>query len=218
MKIQEIEHQLEQEPKVQEILRQFRLLQDGYTFKVRLHGESRDKRRTAVFEKYWKPETDSICIRFEPIVEQSKTASRVAAQTAAPAPNELPRTQSASTASGAISDLIQALHRAESRPGYTFVALKWFRDTALLSEGFSWAGTDSARKSVLSDAINRRLVLTNPVPNPKSPQFPVTAIRLNRLMPEVKTILGNGGETMPDFHPVQIRGENLSATILRDRR
>ena len=89
---------------------------------------------------------------------------------------------------------------------------------ALLSEGFSWAGTDSARKSVLSDAINRRLVLTNPVPNPKSPQFPVTAIRLNRLMPEVKTILGNGGETMPDFHPVQIRGENLSATILRDRR
>jgi hypothetical protein len=218
MKVQEVEHQLEQEPKVHEILRELGFLQGGYTFTVRLHGESRDKRRTSVFEKSWKPETDSICIRFEPIVEQPKTLPLVATQTAAGAPSELLAKKSAPLASGPISDLIQALDRAEARPGYTFVALKWFRDSALLLEGLSWAATDSARKSVLSDAINRRLVLTNPVPNPKSPQFPVTAIRLNRLMPEVKTVLGNGADTVPDFHPVQIRGENLSATILRDRR
>jgi hypothetical protein len=218
MRIQEIEHQLEQEPKVHEILREFGFLRNGYTFSVRLHGESRDKKRTSLFEKSWKPETDSICIRFEPIAEQPRVVSRPAAQSATPVLSELAGKKSVLGTAGPISDLIQALDRAESRPGYNFVALKWFRDTALLSEGFSWANADSVRKSVLSDAINRRLILTNPVPNPKTPQFPVTAIRLNRLMPEVKTILGIRGDSMPDFHPVQIRGENLSATILRDRR
>jgi hypothetical protein len=37
-------------------------------------------------------------------------------------------------------------------------------------------------------------------------------------MPEVKTILGSGEDSVPDFHPVEIRGENLSATVLRERR
>ncbi|HEY6904651.1 MAG TPA: hypothetical protein VI216_10110 [Candidatus Acidoferrales bacterium] len=217
MKIQEIEQQLEQEPEVQEILKKFGFLRDGYTFSVRLHGESRDKRRTSVFEKYWKPETDSICIRFKPIAEQSNVVSRPEAHSTSVAPND-PGGTKVAPPTGPTFDLIRALDRAESRPGYNFVALKWFRDTALLLEGFSWANADTVRKGVLSDAINRRLILTNPVSNPKNPQFPVTAIRLNRLMPEVKAILGTGGESVPDFHPAQIRGENLSATILRDRR
>jgi hypothetical protein len=218
MKIQEVEHQLEQDPKVREILRELGFLRDGYTFSVRLQGESRHKRRTSVFEKYWEPETDSICIRFEPLPQESKVVPKPVAASATAALSEPVAKKSAAATAGPISDLVQALDRAESRPGYSFVALKWFRDTALLSEGFSWAATDSVRKNVLSDAINRRLVLTNPVPNPKSPQFPVTAIRLNRLMPDVKAILGIRDDNVPSFHPVQIRGENLSATILRDRR
>jgi len=56
------------------------------------------------------------------------------------------------------------------------------------------------------------------VPNPKSPQFPVTTVRLNRLMPEVKVVLGQNGSSDLDFHPVEIAGEPLSATILRERR
>lgn len=218
MKIQEVEQQLEQDPKVREILKEFGFLRDGFTFSVRLQGESRQKRRTSAFEKYWEPEIDSICIRFEPLPQESKTIPQPVVASATAAASEFAARNSAPTAAGPLSDLIQALDRAESRPGYNFVALKWFRDTALLSEGFSWASTDSIRKNVLSDAINRRLILTNPVPNPKSPQFPVTAIRLNRLMPEVKAILGIRGGNVPDFHPVQIRGESLSATILRDRR
>ena len=90
-----------------------------------------------------------------------------------------------------LSDLIRALDRAESRPGYEFVALKWFRDTVLPAEGFPWASYHSARQTVLRDAIDKRLILTSKMPNPRSPQFPVTAIRLNRLVPEVMGILGS---------------------------
>ncbi len=113
--------------------------------------------------------------------------------------------------------MIRSLDRAEKRPGYPFVSLKWFRDQALPAEGWDWTGSDETRQNVLRIAIEKRLILTSKVPNPKSPQFPVTAIRLNRLMPEVAGVLGEKSEDW-DFHPVEIRGEPLSATILRERR
>src|SRR6266487_4523775 len=116
-----------------------------------------------------------------------------------------------------LSDLVRELDRVESRPGYAFVALKWFRDT-VLPERFPWARDHSARQTVLRDAIDKRLILTSKMPNPRSPQFPVTAIRLNRLVPEVRGILGSPEGAVSDFEPVPIRGENLSATVLRDRR
>jgi len=61
------------------------------------------------------------------------------------------------------------------------------------------------------------LILVGKVPNPKSPQFPVTSIRLNRLMPEVQEVLGLPKKDL-GFHPIHIKGEPLSATILRERR
>jgi hypothetical protein len=137
-------------------------------------------------------------------------ASAAAATPPSPAPTS-------TSATDHMSDLIKALDRAESQPGYSFVALKWFRDTALPSEGFAWANAASVREA-LRDCIDKRLVLTSKVPNPRSPEFPVTAIRLNRLMPEVRAILGTEDGGMPDFQPVPIRGENLSATVLRERR
>lgn len=197
-------------------LRELHLLPEGYRCSVRLHGKSRDKRRTASFEKHWSPDTDSIYIRFRPTSKQPQAGSQ-------------PVTQGVPTALGAYvaqpdpivtdrtSDLIRALDRAESRPGYEFVALKWFRDTVLPAEGFTWAGDLSARQATLREAIEKRLILTSKMPNPKSPQFPVTAIRLNRLMPEVRAVLGSRGEEGSDFQPVPIRGENLSMTVLRDR-
>jgi len=117
-----------------------------------------------------------------------------------------------------ISDLVRALDRAESTPGYDFVALKWFRDVFLPAEGFEWAKADSSRQDVLRNAIEKRLVLTSKVPNPKSPQFPVTAIRLNRLLADNQAILRARQGSDSGFHPVEIRGENLSTTILRERR
>jgi hypothetical protein len=215
MKVDEKEQQLEQDQQIRKVLEQLGFLPDGYTFSVRLHGESRDKKRTSSFERSWKPETDSIYIRFEALPKEQPASPLPAAR---PIESTSAGVGHFTAASGPLSDLIRALDRAESRPGYNFVALKWFRDTALLSEGFSWAVVDSERKNILNDAISRRLILTNKVANPKSPEFPVTAIRLNRLMPEVKQILGVEGENVPDFRPIPIRGESLSATILRDRR
>jgi hypothetical protein len=212
--IKDVEVQVEE--KLGEALKQLYLLPEGYQCSARLHGKSRDKKRTASFEKSWSPDTDSIHIRFERTPEQASRASQPGARGTATAPPNSAGKSGAVT--DPLSDLIQALDRAESRPGFAFVALKWFRDAALPAEGFSWASADSVRQDALRDAIEKRLILTSRVPNPRSPQFPVTAIRLNRLMPVVRAILGTRDEGLPDFQPVPIRGENLSVTILRDRR
>lgn len=89
---------------------------------------------------------------------------------------------------GSMSDLIRALFRVESSPGFQFVALKWFRDVALPREGFGWADAPEVRDRVLRDATAAELVLTSKVDNPKSP-FPTTAIRVNREHPRVREIL-----------------------------
>jgi hypothetical protein len=213
--VKDVEVQVQE--KFDEALQQLDLLPKGYQCSARLHGKSRDKKRTASFEKSWSPDTDSIHIRFQRTPEQVSTASQPRARsTATTRPNHAAK--SGATMPRPLTDLIQALDRAESRPGYNFVALKWFRDSALPAEGFSWASVDSVRQDVLRDAIDKRLILTSRVPNPRSPQFPVTAIRLNRLMPEVRASLGTRDEGLPDFQPVPIRGENLSVTLLRDRR
>jgi hypothetical protein len=212
------------EQKVGEALRELDLLPEGFRHRVRFHGKTKDKKKTAAFEKNWSPETDSIHIRFEPVQEAAKPSESVtkfpeaiARFPTAPATSS-PTKTSGGIAADPLSDLIQALDRAESRRGYDFVSLKWFRDAALPAEGLSWTSSDATRQTVLRGAIERRLILTSKVPNPKSPQFPVTAIRLNRLMPEVKAVLGSGDNNALDFHPVEIRGEKLSATILRERR
>ena len=54
-----------------------------------------------------------------------------------------------------LSDLLHALDRAERRPGYEFVSLKWFRDAALVHEGLPWTADELARHDVLREAIDR---------------------------------------------------------------
>jgi len=211
--IKEVEVQIEQ--KFSEALKELGVLPNTYSCRVRIRGESRKKRQSAAFEKSWSPDRDSIQITFEPNLEQPRASSLsmpgpATASSAAPAPKS-------GSVADPVSDLIKALNRAEAQPGFNFVALKWFRDTALPSEGFTWASADSIR-DVLREAIDNRLILTSKVPNPKSPQFPVTAIRLNRLMPAVKAVLGIRDEGFRDFQPVPIRGEDLSSTVLRERR
>jgi len=212
--IKEVEAQVEE--KVGASLKELDLLPEGYRCSVRLHGKSRNKRRTASFANSWSADTDSIRIRFKRTSEGPEPGPRPLAPGARTAP--LNCAAKSDAAADPLSDLIRALDRAESQPGYAFVALKWFRDTVLPSEGFSWASADSVRRTTLRNAIDKRWILTSKVANPKSPQFPVTAIRLNRLMPEVKAILGNTDDRALDFQPVPIRGEDLSVTIVRDRR
>jgi hypothetical protein len=128
------------------------------------------------------------------------------------------KTSDAGSLEERLSDLLRALEGAEGRPGYEFVSLKWFRDTALVHGGVSWAADEFARQDVLREAIDRRWVLTSKVANPRPPNFPVTAIRLNRQMPEVAAVIGSRSGSLPEFRPVSIRGEALSETVLRDRR
>jgi hypothetical protein len=113
-------------------------------------------------------------------------------------------------------ELLQALAQAEM--GSQFVSLKWFRDTCLPQRGFSWGTTPEERHRVLADAINRRWILTSRIPNPKNPQFPVTAIRVNRPLDEVRTMLDENAKARPTFAPISIPGERLSETVLGERR
>jgi hypothetical protein len=116
--------------------------------------------------------------------------------------------------------LLRALGRAESTPGWSFVSLKKFRDEVLPSEPFAsraFQPSDVEWQQAIQRTIEKRWILVGKVPNPKSPQFPVTSIRLNRLMPEVQEVLGTPKSSL-DFHPIHIKGEPLSATILRERR
>ena len=204
----DVEQKLAQQ--IPEVLREVGILRPGYQCEVHLHRGNRKKRRDAEFEDDWDPDTDSIRIVFSPMEEEIETAT---SKLAAPS-----QTANLATAEDRFSDLIRALDRAERRPGYQFVSLKWFRDTALVHEGFSWTADEFARHDVLREGIDRRWILTSKVANPRPPQFPVTAIRLNRQMPEVNAVLGSHAGSLPDFRPVAINGEPLSVTILRDRR
>jgi len=117
----------------------------------------------------------------------------------------------------ALAELFVALDHAESTPGWSFVSLKKFRDEILPTTNHRFLQTDSVQQNVLRHAIENRLILTSKVANPKDPRFPVTTIRLNRLRPEVQAVVGTASPDLA-FQPVRIKGEPLSATILRERR
>jgi uncharacterized protein len=214
--VEEVESQLENalSNQLQDLLKP--LVPAGYRARFYLYDRVGTKKRKNASAENWSPASDQIQIWFSPAV-QGASADHTTAR-------PVKESQPSNAVSGSgdqhddpISDLIRALNLAEHRPGFGFVSLKWFRDS-VLSAGCEWAKSESTRQDVLRDAIARRFILTNKVPNPKDPQFPVTAIRLNRLLPEVQAILGTKQDTDTDFHPVEIRGEPMSATIIRERR
>jgi hypothetical protein len=178
----------------------------GYRPHVQLRAKRGRKIRCDSSADNWSPASFEVVIDFEPAVE---SASSPASKHDAPG--------NSSEVADSVADLIRSLHQAEFRPGYDFVALKWFRDSVLPAIRPEW--TDAEKRSVaLRDAIEHRLILVSKVPNPKAPMFPVTSIRLNRSHSEVQAVLGKAQTTEAAFQPVAIRGEALSATVLRERR
>lgn len=189
---------------------------DGYRVCVSLLDSAGRKKRSNAGYENWSPDSGRLEVWLEPCREGQHTESRADAavkglQNAADA-GSCPRAE----VHPATVELIRALDHAEATPGWHFVSLKKFRDEVLPSTDLKAMRTDVEQQEALRRAIEDRLILTSKVPNPKSPQFPVTAIRLNRLMPLVKNILGQTDEDS-DFHPVEIRGEPMSATISRER-
>jgi hypothetical protein len=185
------------------------------------------KKRSSASAHNWAPESGRIEISFEPAAgEEAYPAVRgELALVSASEPVQISTTgpvQGSDNKAGegpvGLQLLLQAIDRAESRPGWSFVPLRKFRDEILPAENIPSMRTDLERQNALRLVIERKLVLVGKVPNPKAPEFPVTTIRLNRLMPEVHGLIGQSHGADLDFHPVEIQGEPLSSTILRERR
>jgi hypothetical protein len=197
---------------------------DGFRLRVALEQTNGRKKRSSAGASTWAPESEPMKVWFEPPTKTSKAQPEVSQPTETSSQADTVRVEASQSPDSAGVQvhpaevaLLRALDRAESTPGWNFVSLKKFRDEILPQEDVQFLRSDAERQSALRWAIDKRLILTKPVPNPKSPQFPVTSIRLNRLMAEVQEVLGHL-KTNLDFHPIHIKGEPLSATILRERR
>lgn len=116
------------------------------------------------------------------------------------------------------ADLIRSLDRAEQRDGFEFVALKWFRDLFLPAEQYHWVDSQEARSKELRDAIDDRAVLTYKVPNPRAPEFPTTAIRVNRRHPDAVDVLGETWRSFDDYQEMEPRPRSISPYSMRQVR
>lgn len=231
MKIQQVEPQFAQklDNPLKHILQELRYsVPDNYISKVSLLDASGRKKKRNASAENWSPESGRIEITFEPVSAEGGQLVETESSDGVPSP---PTTSAARSVQAIdpstyvhpaevdlLNVLVKALSRAESRPGWNFVPLKKFRDEILALENIPSMRTEVERQNVLRSAIEKRFILVGRVPNPKAPEFPVTTVRLNRLMPEVQGILGGKQNPDSEFNPVEIRGEPLSATILRERR
>jgi len=109
-----------------------------------------------------------------------------------------------------IQQCCEALAESE-KAGKSFIALKWFRDTALPATGYQWTESLAYRQAVITKAIDAGALTTSTIPNPKSPQHPTTTVKLNRDSEYAKTVTRR-------FQPIRPKnGESASEIILRDR-
>jgi hypothetical protein len=194
----------------------------GYTAIVELCDENgRSKRRNAP-STTWSPEEDEIRIYFEREDDDSESDSPRARFSARPVRSfntvEHDYDDDADDSQLAVipadmdvrvKELCAALAEAE-RGGHAFIALKWFRDSFLPRKAFRWNQNPDARQAVLAECIQRGVVLTSKIPNPKTPAYPTTTIRLNRAEAGLP-------EEAQRFRPVAITGDPISAEIDQER-
>jgi hypothetical protein len=184
----------------------------GYQAIVELCSENgRSKRRNASADT-WSPEEDEVRIYFERVDgdEQAARPLRTVQRVAADHNDDdnhdalLPADLDAR-----VKELCSALAEVE-RGGHAFIALKWFRDSFLPRKTFRWNQNPESRQAVLAEAIQRGVVLTSKIANPKTPAYPTTTIRLNRAEAGIP-------EEAQRFHPVAVQGESLSAVLEEER-
>jgi hypothetical protein len=191
---------------------------NGFCANVRFRHASNERgvKKNAPAEA-WSPSSGLISISYEQRANEPVHPVKTSRDTSV-APRRSADNPSPNVADDSARDVLVALSQAEHEPELGFVALKWFRDVYLTKRMFTWAGSAESRQRVLADAINRRWILTSKIPNPKNPAFPVTAIRVNRSLPEVRNVLHTEQELNSPFAPIQVRGELLSDTVIRERR
>jgi hypothetical protein len=187
----------------------------GYQAIVELCSENgRSKRRNSSAEN-WSPEEDEVRIYFERIGD-GESAPRPARSSRTPIDHGYDDDDDdgqeaiiPADLDARVKELCAALAEAE-RGGHAFIALKWFRDSFLPRKAFRWNQHPESRQAVLAEAIQRGVVLTSKIANPKTPAYPTTTIRLNRAeagMPE---------ETQR-FHPVTVHGDSIAEAIEEER-
>ncbi len=186
----------------------------GYQAIVELCSENgRSKRRNATADA-WSPEEDEVRIYFER-VDDNEAAPRAVRNSSrvvehhADAEDDSQETLIPADLDARVKELCAALAEAE-RGGHAFIALKWFRDSFLPRKAFRWNQNPESRQSVLAEAIQRGVVLTSKIANPKTPAYPTTTIRLNRAEAGIP-------EEAQRFHPVAIQGDTLAAVIEEER-
>jgi hypothetical protein len=185
------------------------LAPEGYQAIVELCGESgRSKRRNAS-AAIWSPEDDELRIYFERI--DGADAPRAPRAVASPDFDEDDGQEAVIPADldTRVKELCAALAEAE-RGGHAFIALKWFRDSFLPRKAFRWNQHPESRQSVLAEAIQRGLVMTSKIANPKTPAYPTTTIRLNRAEAGIS-------EEAQRFHPVEAHGDSITEAIEEER-
>jgi hypothetical protein len=187
----------------------------GYQTIVELCSENgRSKRRNALADT-WSPEDDEVRIYFERIGdgEPAPRAARAPRAVAEPAfDDEDDDSQEAvipADLDARVKELCAALAEAE-RGGHAFIALKWFRDSFLPRKAFRWNQHPESRQAVLAEAIQRGVVLTSKIANPKTPAYPTTTIRLNRAEAGIP-------EEAQRFHPVAVHGDSIAEAIEEER-
>ena len=186
----------------------------GYQAIVELCGENgRSKRRNASADT-WSPEEDEVRVYFERAdgVEAAPRPARQSRAVPEPALEEGDDGQEAlipADLDARVKELCAALAEAE-RGGHAFIALKWFRDSFLPRKAFRWNQHPESRQVVLAEAIQRGVVLTSKIANPKTPAYPTTTIRLNRAE------AGIPDETQR-FHPVAAHGYSIAEAIEEER-
>ncbi|HEY1804176.1 MAG TPA: hypothetical protein VGG45_06815 [Terracidiphilus sp.] len=184
----------------------------GYQAIVELCSENgRSKRRNALADT-WSPDDDEVRVYFERIdgEEPAPRLTRVPrASRAADEEDEHFDDVSPADLDARVKELCAALAEAE-RGGHAFIALKWFRDSFLPRKAFRWNQHPETRQTVLAEAIQRGVVITSKIANPKTPAYPTTTIRLNRAEAGIP-------EEAQRFHPIEVEGEPVAAAIDEDR-
>ena len=186
----------------------------GYQAIVELCSENgRSKRRNASADT-WSPEDDEVRIYFERTgdgepASRSSRAPRSASNHVIDELDEEPELTLPADMDARVKELCAALAEAE-RGGHAFIALKWFRDSFLPRKAYRWNQHPETRQSVLAEAIQRGVVMTSKIANPKTPAYPTTTIRLNRAEAGIP-------EETQRFHPVAVQGETADETIEMER-
>ena len=189
----------------------------GYQAIVELCSENgRSKRRNASADT-WSPEEDEVRIYFERIdgdeapvrASRSQRNNSVAHMHIAEPEEDILEPILPADMDARVKELCAALAEAE-RGGHAFIALKWFRDSFLPRKAYRWNQQPETRQMVLAEAIQRGLVMTSKIANPKTPAYPTTTIRLNRAEAGIP-------EEAQRFHPVAVQGESIAETLDDER-